>query len=66
MQERYSALKSDVGLPLLSPTPGGTRMLYEHFWCRFCFANISIPPPLTEQGVEFIYKNIKNKNQSCS
>lgn len=52
MQERYSAPKSGVALPSLSPTPGGARMLYEHF------ANISIPPPLTEQGAELIQKNI--------
>lgn len=60
MQEHYSALKSGVDLPLPSTTPGGTRMLYEQFWYGFCFANISLPPSLTEQDGEFIYKN-KNK-----
>lgn len=54
MQECYSALKSGVDLPLLSTTPGGTGMLYKQFWYGFCFANISLSPPRTEQDAEFM------------
>ena len=57
MPQHSSALKSGLDLPLLTTTPGGRRMLYEQFWCSFYFADVSLPPSLTEQYSKFICKN---------
>lgn len=57
MEQHSPALKSGLDLPLLTTTPGGTRMLYKQFWYGFYFARVSLPPSLTEQDSKFIRKN---------